>query len=233
MHSKRKTLSLEIKADGIIIARVPDFIPDFEVRKLIEENKLKLYRKYKEFCPEGIGTADRNPGYDRIYYNGAVLPFVLGEIKLILVKQGSKERAGLSYRKHPDGSRILTLETLSEDSLFIREVITDWYRKYAGETLHKKVAYYSNIMHADYGRITVREQKTRWGSCSGRGNLNFNWKLMMMPEAVIDYVVIHELAHRKHMNHSSAFWREVEKVLPDYRERRAWLKKNGRNYSFY
>lgn len=72
------------------------------------------------------------------------------------------------------------------------------------------------------------EQKTRWGSCSSKGNLNFNWKLVRMPEEVLDYVVVHELAHRKEMNHSKAFWAIVESVLSDYRERRKWLKENGR-----
>ena len=80
------------------------------------------------------------------------------------------------------------------------------------------------------GSITVREQKTRWGSCSAKGNLNFNWKLVLMPEEILDYVVVHELAHRLQMNHSTEFWDEVEKILPDYRKRRQWLKENGQKY---
>ena len=79
----------------------------------------------------------------------------------------------------------------------------------------------------DYGRITIRSQHTRWGSCSSRGNLNFNCLLMLCPEAVRDYVVIHELCHRIHMDHSPSFWAEVEKLCPDYRQHRRWLKENG------
>ena len=78
-----------------------------------------------------------------------------------------------------------------------------------------------------YGRITIRKQRTRWGSCSSKGNLNFNCLLMLAPEEVRDYVVIHELCHRRHMNHSAAFWTEVERIMPDYREHRKWLKENG------
>ena len=85
-------------------------------------------------------------------------------------------------------------------------------------------------MGVSYGSITVREQKTRWGSCSAKGNLNFNWKLVLMPEEILDYVVVHELAHRLQMNHSTEFWDEVEKILPDYRNRRQWLKENGQKY---
>ena len=90
-----------------------------------------------------------------------------------------------------------------------------------------RAAYYAPRIGVDYGRITIRNQKTRWGSCSSKGNLNFNCLLMLTPPEVIDYVVVHELCHRKEMNHSPAFWKEVEKVLPDYRRSVKWLKDNG------
>ena len=88
----------------------------------------------------------------------------------------------------------------------------------------ERVEYFAEMMNVTYGRITIREQKTRWGSCSSKGNLNFNWKLVLMPEEVLDYVVVHELAHRKEMNHSERFWNHVEKVLPDYQARRKLLR---------
>lgn len=98
----------------------------------------------------------------------------------------------------------------------------------AMEVLPKRVAYFANVMGVTYGRITIRNQKTLWGSCSSKGNLNFNCMLMKTPPEIQDYVVVHELCHRREMNHSKSFWAEVEKVLPDYRERRKWLKENGR-----
>ena len=91
----------------------------------------------------------------------------------------------------------------------------------------EKTAYYAPLVGVTYGRITIRTQHTRWGSCSAKGNLNFNCLLMLAPEAVRDYVVVHELCHRKEMNHSKAFWAHVERVLPDYRQSRKWLKDNG------
>lgn len=101
------------------------------------------------------------------------------------------------------------------------------YIRTARDIFSRKTAYYARIMGVTYGRITIREQKTRWGSCSSKGNLNFNWRLILAPESVLDYVVVHELAHRKEMNHSPAFYAVVESVLPDYRKARKWLKDNG------
>ena len=88
----------------------------------------------------------------------------------------------------------------------------------------ERTAYFAKRMDVDYGRITIREQKTRWGSCSSKGNLNFNWKLVLLAPELLDYVVVHELAHRREMNHSKNFWKIVEAELPDYRERRRRLK---------
>ena len=92
------------------------------------------------------------------------------------------------------------------------------------QVLPEKVEHYARIIGVTYGRITIRNQKTRWGSCSSKGNLNFNCLLMLAPSEVLDYVVVHELCHRKEMNHSSDFWKEVEYIMPDYQERRARLK---------
>lgn len=94
----------------------------------------------------------------------------------------------------------------------------------------ERVAYYAKSMRVTYGKITIRNQKTRWGSCSQAGNLNFNCHLVEMPQEVLDYVVVHELCHRKQMNHSRAFWNEVEKVLPDYNRYRLWLREYGSRY---
>ena len=101
------------------------------------------------------------------------------------------------------------------------------YIRKAKETITKRVSYFARLMGVSYRNITIREQKTRWGSCAANGNLNFNWLLILAPPEVLDYVVVHELCHRREMNHSQAFWKEVEKILPDYRERQKWLKDNG------
>ena len=101
------------------------------------------------------------------------------------------------------------------------------YIELARDIFTRKAVWYARIMGVTYGRISIREQKTRWGSCSSKGNLNFNWRLIFAPPEVLDYVVVHELAHRKEMNHSKAFYAIVESVMPDYRKWKQWLKENG------
>jgi predicted metal-dependent hydrolase len=97
----------------------------------------------------------------------------------------------------------------------------------AKKIIPEKCAYYADMIGVDYGRITLKAQKTLFGSCSAAGNLNFNIALMFAPEKVLDYVIIHELCHLKEMNHSMDFWHEVEKVMKDYKVERQWLKDNG------
>lgn len=101
------------------------------------------------------------------------------------------------------------------------------YMELAREIFTRKAAYYAPLMQVTYGRISIREQKTRWGSCSSKGNLNFNWRLIFAPEDVLDYIVVHELAHRREMNHSQAFYDIVRSVLPEYKKEQKWLREHG------
>lgn len=97
----------------------------------------------------------------------------------------------------------------------------------ARQTIPERAAHFAPLVGVTYGRITIRSQHTLWGSCSSKGSLNFNCLLMLTPPEVLDYVVVHELCHRKEMNHSARFWAEVEHVLPDYEIQRKWLRENG------
>jgi predicted metal-dependent hydrolase len=97
----------------------------------------------------------------------------------------------------------------------------------AKRVISKRVKYYATLLGVDYGRITIRNQRTRWGSCSAKGNLNFNVALMRVPHEVLDYVVVHELCHRIEMNHSKRFWDNVARIIPEYKTYRKWLKENG------
>ena len=151
-----------------------------------------------------------------------------GEVEVRCPKRCSKREADAFVLSKEDWIR-KHLQTIAErprQPVFSREEVKGLADKAAG-VLPERVQYYAQILGVTYGRITIRSQRSRWGSCSAKGNLNFNCLLMLCPEEVRDYVVIHELCHRKELNHSAAFWAEVEKVCPDYRVHRKWLKDNG------
>lgn len=128
-------------------------------------------------------------------------------------------------RKHHDEARKKLLAKENSPKLSMDEI-----RKLAEEAakdIPERVKRFAPIVGVDYGRITIRNQKSRWGSCSSRKNLNFNCLLMLAPPEQRDYVVVHELCHLKEMNHSKRFWKEVERVLPDYKKSVKWLRENG------
>ena len=108
---------------------------------------------------------------------------------------------------------------------FSKEIVAALSRQ-AQLVIPQKVAHYARVVGVTYGNITIRSQRTRWGSCSGKGNLNFNC-LLLAPEEVLDYVIVHELCHRKQMNHSPAFWALVTQALPHWQDCRRWLRQNG------
>jgi len=108
-----------------------------------------------------------------------------------------------------------------------RDVFIDWYREYAHRYISKKVQEYSSRYNIPYSKICITNAEKRWGSCNNKGSLRFSWRLAMAPQDVIDYVIVHELMHIKHLNHSRAYWQEVIAVMPDFKEKKRWLFRHG------
>ena len=157
------------------------------------------------------------PGQDggkRVYYRGRACEV---EVK---VEQGKKQSVFLSGDK-----LVVTVPAGSENEA--GAVLEHWLRSAARQIITQRVETISKGLKLSYNRIFIRNQKTRWGSCSQKKNLNFNWRLVMVPPAVLDYIIIHELMHLIELNHSKKFWRLVAGVCPDYQIHRAWLRKNG------
>lgn len=151
--------------------------------------------------------------------NGEVIvraPLLLSKAKIekfIALKQNWINNALAKQKEQLKNAKSISQEKIKE----LKEV--------AKTVLPEKAEFFAGIIGVEYKNITIRKQKSRWGSCSSKGNLNFNCLLMLFPNEIIDYVVVHELCHLKHMNHLPRFWAEVEKVLPDYKQRRSYLKK--------
>ncbi len=149
-------------------------------------------------------------------------PFYMPEAK---IHSFLTEKAGW-IQKQLDKARAALKEQESLSPISMDEI-----RHLAEQALQyipPRVNYFARLAGIEYGRITIRNQTSRWGSCSARGNLNFNCLLMLAPPDVIDYVIVHELCHRIEMNHSPRFWQEVGKILPDYKTQQKWLNEHGR-----
>jgi predicted metal-dependent hydrolase len=109
----------------------------------------------------------------------------------------------------------------------IEKALEAWYHRKAKEKILERVGYFQDRLTKQPNRIVIKDQKKRWGSCSSKGNLNFNWRIVMAPLVIIDYIVVHEMCHLVHLNHSKEFWNLVGEILPDYKEMKKWLKING------
>ena len=121
----------------------------------------------------------------------------------------------------------LVINPVTQSEKSVERALTSFLKSTAEKYILPRTLQLGKVMDIAYEHITLRNQSTRWGSCSSLGNLNFNWKLVHCPPAVIDYVIIHELAHRKQMNHSAKFWDIVRKFDPEYNKHRGWLRKQG------
>ncbi len=120
-----------------------------------------------------------------------------------------------------------SLTITSGINLLSEPVLEAWYRAEARRLIEHKVRTWSRRFGYDYKGLAIRSQKTRWGSCSSKGNLSFNWKLVKAPEAIMDYIILHELTHTQILNHSPAYWEKLASVYPQYRAARTWLRSNS------
>lgn len=152
------------------------------------------------------------------------------ELKVPLQTTNAQIREFLNQKSDWIEKHLLAVKERQQQMSQIKPLTIEEIHELANQALEgipERVAYFAPLVGVNYGRITIRNQKSRWGSCSSKGNLNFNCLLMLMPPDVLDYVVVHELCHRKEMNHSPQFWAEVRKVLPDYEKQKSWLKEHG------
>jgi predicted metal-dependent hydrolase len=149
--------------------------------------------------------------------DGWPLPFLDERLTLLLRpgEQAAAKRTG----------NVVTVST--DDHHVAMLALETWYRAQARSALGETARVHATTLGVEIGRIAIKDTRSRWGSCSERGNLNFSWRLMLAPRAVMDYVVAHEVAHLRELNHSPRFWQHVESLCPDYHSRRLWLRRNG------
>jgi predicted metal-dependent hydrolase len=219
---RRKTASVEVSSDDRVIVTVPYFVTDDWVTELIQR-KSEWIRKRLKFNAE----ARERCGARTLHEDGKVL--YLGEPYELRIENGALDVILLA-----DHVLEMRMPCAVGGGMGAEEIachLTNWYREKALEhTLHR-AGFYSGIIGVRFNRVRVRAMKSRWGSCSSRGNIAFDWRLVMAPPQVVDYVIVHELCHLVHLNHSRQFWGLVESILPDYEVRRRQLQEHGRSVS--
>ena len=216
IRRQRKTLEIQIDSQNGFRVIAPKRLSEKAILAVLEPRKAWIYEKWQEVTAaqayRPLKTYDEG---EQFLFNGqtAVLTIV--------------HNTALKGAKAKLSGGVLTVETAVLDPSVIREAIVALYKVYTKQEAIRRLVKYTEVLGVQYNRIVVKEQKRRWGSCSHLGNLNFNWRCGMMPEAVFEYILVHEVCHLVHLNHSSAYWALVTRLCPGYAEARQWLKKQG------
>lgn len=210
-QSKRKTMSIYIERDGRVSVLAPEHLNIEEIEKVLEEKRYWIYSQLAEW--EYLNSARVN----RQFVNGEGFLYLGRSYRLKLVEEQDEPL------KLYQGYFCLRKKDIPSAT----EHFKDFYRRKGIEKLKDRVEYYKDMLGVKPQGIRVMELKNRWASCSENNVLNFHWKCIMAPMTIIDYIVVHELAHFIYPNHNESFWNVVDKVLPDYLERKNWLRENG------
>lgn len=211
--ARRRTLSLELRPDGSLTVAAPRGMALTTIRAFVESRRVWIEAK-RALISQPVPARPALESGARLSYLGADL--------VLNVASAPARRA--ACRRESD---TLVIEVPHNKPM--RPAIEAWYRREAARHAAARVAHFAPQVGRAVNRITIRAQRTRWGSCSSSGAISLNWRLMQAPPEIFDYVVVHELCHLLVPNHSPRFWAEVARVLPDWRSRRAELRQFGRS----
>lgn len=214
--STRSTTDIVIERDGKITVRPPVGYTPEQVDAVVESKRMWIYRNLAEW--KDLNTT----AVTREWVNGETFLYLGSAYRLSLI---SGQDVPLKLK---EGRFCLSRELVEEGgAVSAKAAFESFYIEKGQQRFADRVAYYSPKVGVTASLIKVKDMGYRWASCSKGGALNFHWKCMMAPIKIIDYIVVHELCHFHQRNHSDAFWNEVDKVMPDWRERKAWLRARG------
>ncbi|PCH62804.1 MAG: metal-dependent hydrolase [Gammaproteobacteria bacterium] len=216
--SDRKTTDIVIERNGEIVVRSPvDYSPE-QVDAVVESKRLWIYRNLAEWRDLNSTAVVRE------WVNGETFLYLGRSYRLSLV---SKQDCDLKLK---EGRFCLRRGLIDEGGSAVAKIIFETYYSNKGlNRIKQRVKFLAAKVGVEPTSVKIKDMSYRWASCSKDDALSFHWKCMMAPPKIIDYIVVHELCHMHHRNHTDAFWNEVDKVMPDYGERKNWLKNNGAN----
>ncbi len=206
IRANRKTLSLQISSGGELIIKAPFFMPDMIIKHFVKQKEDWILKALKKF--EGRGKVEKTyQEGEEFLFLGDVYKLHIGDFKEIDAKDG-------------------VLEFPEFMKFRIKKELTNWYIKHAKDMISERVEYMSKKMGTQYKKIRFSDTLSKWGSCFPDNSLQFNWRLIMTPITVINYVVVHELVHTKEKHHQDGFWRKVRLYTPAYKQYKKWLDQN-------
>lgn len=223
-RSNRKTIGITIEKDGFIKVTSPYSVSINYINQLLIEKSSWIQKKIYE-----IESRKSNEKVPKLYQDGEVFLYLGTEYKLKINRNYTLKKPYVKL----EARSILIDAPSSSTSEEVKKAIRLWYIQQFKQISSERIKLYSKSIDVFPKKVVIKEQKTRWGSCSSRGNINLNWKLIMSPIEILDYVIIHELCHLIEMNHSRKFWNAVVNFCPQYKNCRAWLKQNGNMLSLY
>jgi len=216
--TRRRTLSLELRADGSLTVATPRGLSLATIRTFVESRRAWIDAK------RALLAQSRPSAARFLFQNGARLPYLGSELALDVSIAPARRVAC----RCESGSLVIKVP----HNTAIRPAIEAWYRRAAATHAAARLAHFAPLVGRAARKLVIRAQRTRWGSCSARGTISLNWRLMQAPPEILDYVVVHELCHLLVPNHSPRFWAEVARVLPDWRHQRAQLRQFGRSLTW-
>jgi len=210
IRSRRRSIALVITPDGHLIVRAPLKAPAAMINKFVQEKRSWIQKKFGEIKQRPAETVHEYVEGETFFYLGRVYP-------LHIVESGNNpiERT----------DRLCVCRTLLPD---IRHRLKCWYVQEAQREIHARCMWFSMTTGYTPKSIRITDARQRWGSCTSTGGLNFSWRLIQAPLEIVDYVIVHELVHLKQHDHSKKFWNTVKEIMPDYEQRRQWLRENER-----
>ncbi len=205
----KKTITLSIKNDYILIS-VPHYFTDYAIHNLIADKmtwiKKKIIERKNYFKRKKINFLNG----DKLYFFGSNIC-----LKVILAK-----KTEIYFTNN------FIKVFVARKNTNIKTVLEKWYKSKSFNYLEERATYFAKTMKLSLTSVTIRNFKRRLGSCSNKGDITFNWKIIMLPKEVIDYIVVHELSHLIHFNHSKNFWKTVKVFCPKFKQHKDWIKKN-------
>lgn len=210
---RRKTADIRVE-DGAVTVVVPKDTSLEKIDQLLAGKRQWIREKM-------LLHREVSPASRKQYVSGEAFSYLGRNYRLKV------ERGPFAPVKLVNGHLVVTAPSGSEQPHIIRNALIRWYKHQADKKLREKVDRYAPIVGVEPHGVGIKFFKSRWGSCTVKGRVEFNWKIMLAPNRMVDYVVVHELCHLKQHDHSPAFWREVERVMPDYAQCREWLKDNA------